>query len=286
MNEEISAQFRTEGSPAFPTVEDTGNDNPASSPEGEQTTTEQTQSQEGDQAPAQEGQEGQPADGEGAGLADHPRWKEREDDWKGRFNEQETRHADELKRVTESMPAQVAAAVSEALKAAGVSKSSDGGVPEQIPNWFGGDEEAWQSFRQWNDQQLAAAEERGVEKTTKAISEKSEAEQRQIAEATDYLNSEVATIETDKAINPKGEKVDRNKLLKFVLDNDLVDSKGRWNYRAGFQMMQGQVASGAAPATQERKQMAADTTSENRAEPQPEPYTTSTDFSKPGARPW
>ena len=119
MNEESMTQFRTEGQPAFPVV-DTGNDNPAPSSGGEETTTEQTPSSEGEQTGTEETPaEGGEAGGEGGddrGFADHPRWKEREENWTTRFNEQETRHADEIKKVTETMETRVSAAVAEALK--------------------------------------------------------------------------------------------------------------------------------------------------------------------------
>ena len=79
--------------------------------------------------------------------------------------------------------------------------------------------------------------------------------------------------------------MDRNKLLKFVLDNDLVDSKGRWNYRAGYQMMAGGTRA-TAGGIAGRKQIASATTSDNSAEQKPQSYMTNVDFSKPGARPW
>lgn len=285
MNEQGMTQFRTEGEPAFPvtpSVENTENDNSASSSEGEQTNTDQTQSQEGDQTPADNGQQ-QDGGADDRGLADHPRWKEREENWTTRFNEQETRHVDEMAKITASIPEKIA----EALKAAGVGASPDGGqtTSSEIPAWFGGDQEQWDSFSKWNNEQLAAAETRGADKAQTAITAKSEAEQKAITDATEYMTSEVAAIESDKEINPRGEKVDKNALLKFVLDNDLVDSKGRWNYKAGFKLMQGQKT---APAgtSKDRKQLAADTTSDNRGEVKPDPVTSSTDFSKPGARPW
>ena len=282
MNEEIATHFRTEGTPAFP-VEKTETDDSAASSTGE-TSTEQTPAAPGEQTGTDtKPDEGDKAGGE-AGFADHPRWKEREEDWTKRFNEQETRHTDELTKVTTSIEAKVA----EALKAAGVgaAPADANATPEQVPAWFGGDEAQWADFRKWNNSELAAAEARGADKAMKGIEEKSQAEQKAIDDATAYMNDEVAGIEADKTLNPKGEKVDRNKLLKFVLDNDLVDSKGRWNYKAAYRMMQGQPAQAAAASTEDRKKLAADTTSENRAEPRPEPYTSSTDFSKPGARPW
>lgn len=281
MNEQIMTQFRTEGTPAFP-VESTESDNSAPSSGGEQTDTTQTQSQEGEQAPAES-----QADGEkekDRGFADDPRWQERESDWKNRFNEQETRHTDELKKLNESIPTLIA----NALKEAGVSKDAPAApadtTPMQIPSWFGGDEQQWAEFQTWNNGLIAQAEDRGAQKAQKAIEEKSTAEQKAIEDATNYMNSEIGVIESDKTINPQGVKVDRNKLLKFTIDNDLVDSQGRWNYKAAFKLMQGQSVN--TPANQDRKKIAAETTSDNTPEVKPNPVTTSTDFSKPGAKPW
>lgn len=281
MNEQISAQFRTEGTPAFP-VESPESDNSAASP-AETTDTTQTQSQEGEQAPA-ESQAGGEEGGKDRGFADDPRWQERESDWKTRFNEQETRHTDELKKLNESIPNLIA----NALKEAGVSKDAPTApasvTPQQIPSWFGGDEQQWAEFQGWNNTLIAQAEDRGAQKAQKAIEDKSTAEQKAIEDATNYMNSEIGVIESDKTINPQGVKVDRNKLLKFTIDNDLVDSNGRWNYKAAFRLMQGVNAP--APANQDRKKIAAETTSDNRPEVRPDPIVTSSDFSKPGARPW
>lgn len=280
MNEQISAQFRTEGTPAFP-VENTESDNSAASP-AETTDTTQTPSPEGEQTPAQPEADGEK--GKDRGFADDPRWQERETDWKNRFNEQETRHTDELKKLNESIPTLIA----EALKQAGVSKETPAGptnnAPQQIPSWFGGDEQQWAEFQTWNNGLIAQAEDRGAQKAQKAIEEKTTAEQKAIEDATNYMNSEISTIESDKTINPQGVKVDRNKLLKFTIDNDLVDSNGRWNYKAAFKLMTGANAS--APANQDRKKIAAETTSDNKPEVRPDPIVSSADFSKPGARPW
>lgn len=268
MTEESKTQFKTEGQPAFP-VADTENDDSASSSEGEETNGDQTQSQEGDQNSG-----GSKDDTEDKNLADHPRWKEREEDWKKRFNDQEKRHTDEIAKLREEFGGKTQ------------QKGDDDQTPVQIPSWFGGDENEWKAFKSWNDQQLAQAEARGAEKAQKAIDQRSEEEQKKIDEATSFFNDEVTAIESDKTLNPQGAKVDRNKLLKFVLDNELVDTKGRWNYRAGWQLMQANVKTSKAPSTDEKKKVAAATTSDKHSETQPPAFMTSADFSKPGNRPW
>jgi len=207
-------------------------------------------------------------------FADHPRWKEREDDWTKRFNEQETRHVDELAKLREDID----------TKIAGVKTDKTESIA--VPAWFGGDEDAWNEYLGFLEKQnegiLTKAEERALSRITAKQTE----EQKAIDVATTYFNESVTAIESDRTINPDGTKVDRNKLLKFTLDNDLVDSKGRWNYRASFQLMKAGATSAKNDSTDEKKKIAAATTSENRAEEKKAGFTTSADFAKPGARPW
>lgn len=259
MSEETKTEFRTEGEPAFPTS-DKENKNSSSSSEGE----ENKGSNDGSQPSGQDSEKkGTDADKDG-GFLNHPRWKEREEDWNKRFNDQETRHQDDLKKIREEFGQQ--------------RKENTGN--SKIPSWFGGDQDAWDAYRADRDAELKAAEERAIDrlKSEKATEDKA------IKEATDYMQTEIATIESDKELNPDGTKVDPNKLLKFVLDNDLVDSKGRWNYRAGFIMMKAN-GSTKPSVSDDRKKVANATNSDSKPEAKPQPYKTSADF-KGAKRPW
>lgn len=251
MDEENKAQFRNEGDPAFET--DTENDNSADSQSGEET--------EG------EGNDGQ---GEGDGQHDdkipfheHPRWKERENEWNNRFNDQEARHKKDLEDLRKEF--------------SGARKENTENT--EIPPWFGGDQKQWDEYRKYEDDRLSKAEERAVEKLTKA----KEAEDKAVKDATDYMESEIKAIEADKDLNPSGSKIDPNKLLKFVLDNELIDSKGRWNYRAGWKFMN---AGKPSPKQQidEKKKIAGATGTDHKGEKKPAPYKTSADFKK--NKPW
>lgn len=279
MTEEIATQFKTEGQPAFP-VTDTENANSAASSTGEQTNTEQTQSQGGEQTQAQskDGGAGQQEDG---GLLDHPRWKEREADWTKRFNDQEARHVEELQKLREEITAKIGGNTQgkEAQAAATI-------TPGQVPSWFGGDEQQWAEFQQWNNGLLSQAKAEARSEALDEIKSKSEAEQKAIDEATTYMNTEITAIESDKELNPKGEKIDRNKLFKIAHDFKLVDTEGRWNWRAAYLISKNQFTSSKNASTEERKAIANATISDNRGETKPAPYATSADFSKPGARPW
>lgn len=262
MTEESKTEFRTEGDKAFP-VMDKENDNSSSSSEGEENNGDQNGSSSEDQ-----NKDGDKKGTEGdkdAGFLDHPRWKQREEDWKKRFNDQETRHSTELQAIREEFGA----------------ARKDNAKETKIPAWFGGDQEQWDAYRADRDTELKAAEERAYER----VKNEKSGEDKAVKEATEYMQSEITAIESDKELNPDGSKIDPNKLLKFVLDNDLVDSKGRWNYRAGFRMMRANGGTNAQNNTGDRKKIAGATTSESKAESTPKPYKTGADF-KGGNRPW
>lgn len=259
MTEETKTEFRTEGEKAFP-VSDKDNENSSSSSEGEENKGGQTDSSTDDS----KGDVNKGAEDKDAGFLDHPRWKEREEDWKKRFNEQEERHATDLKSIREEFSA----------------ARKDNNKQTEIPSWFGGTQEQWDAYRADRDQEIKQAEDRAIER----IKGEKSTEEKAIKEATDYMQNEIAAIESDKELNPDGSKVDPNKLLKFVLDNDLVDSKGRWNYKAGFRMMKAN-SSTSVNANGDRKKIAGATTSESKAESKPQAFKTGADF-KGGKRPW
>ena len=261
-----------EGQPAFP-VADTETDNSADSPSVEEekdTDTEQTPSSEEDKGSDENKDAGASDNDDDTNLAKHPRWKEREDDWKNRFNEQETRHQKELDDKIS------------ALREEFEGKLPKGETSDEVPAWFGGDKAAWDAYRADQAETIKQA----TENIRNEARQKEEAQQKAIQEATDFMNSEVAGIEGDKTLNPDGVKVDRNKLFKFVHDNKLVDTEGRWNYRAGWQLMQAGVKSAKKETIQEKKEVANATNSESRAETEKPNYTTSEDFQNPSERPW
>lgn len=259
MSEETKTEFRTEGEKAFPT--DKENDNSSSSSEGEENNGDQKDSSTDDSKG--DGNKGAEGDKD-AGFLDHPRWKEREEDWKKRFNDQEERHQADLKAIREEF---------------GTARK-DNAKQTEIPSWFGGTQEQWDAYRADRDQEIKQAEDRAIER----VKGEKTAEEKAIKEATDYMQSEITAIESDKELNPDGSKIDPNKLLKFVLDNDLVDSKGKWNYRAGFRMMK---ANGGTTTQNngDRKKIAGATTSESKAESKPQAFKTGADF-KGNKRPW
>lgn len=158
----------------------------------------------------------------------------------------------------------------------------------QIPAWFGGNQAQWDEYRTWLDGRLTQIEESAIGKTfEKATAQASEAQKR-VDEATEYFRGELAAITADKEMNPSGKAIDPNKLLKIVLDNDLVDSQGRWNYRAGMRLYNSHPTAAHAPKPGDKK--LADATMDgagaggSKVEPQAKTFKTAKDFAK--KRPW
>lgn len=230
----------------------TENDNSGDSSPDKETNIDQTQSDDGNI------KSDETKIGDDKRLDEHPRWQERERDWRTRFNEQEKKHLGEISSLRE-----------EILGRFDKESKTDS---IDIPSWFGGDEAQWRDFQKWNSELVSKAKSEALGEITK----KSEAEQKRIDEATSFFNSEVETIENDSTLNPNRIKIDRNKLLKTALDFELVDTQGRWNYKAAWQFMKN--AQGKSQVSDEKKKIAEATTSEKGAETKKPSFMTSKDF--------
>jgi hypothetical protein len=208
---------------------------------------------------------------------EHPRWKQREDEWTERFNDQEKRHQETLAKALQDIDNKF----NERSKATEVSK---------IPSWFGGTQEAWNEYQADQKAESERVKAEAIQATIDQMKSKTSTEEDAVKKATDYMNSEVDFLSKDEKLNPEKVKFDTNALVKFTIENELVNTKGQWNYRAAFQMMK---ASGLIKAkekitvTPERKALADATTDKSsKGEQSPKDYKTSLDFKKPGARPW
>lgn len=260
MSEEINADnsLRREGDLAF-SDNDTANETDGDSQSKEENKYGNTQSDEGENTHK----------GKDIPFHDHPRWKQREDEWNSRFNTQEQRHQDDLKTIREEFG----------------SKRKENDTQTKIPAWFGGTQEQWDTYNFDLNEKLTAAEERAEKRAYEKLHSEKNNEEKATKDATEFLHSEISTIESDRELNPTGMKVDAEKLLKVVLDNQLIDTKGRWNYRAGWKILSATSGTDSSKEkTDEKKKIAASTTSESRAESKPKSYTTSDDFKKD--RPW
>ena len=269
MTEEDAAAFQREGE--ITVAESTDEDTSADSQSEKDNQEGESDSQQRDK---------NTADDKDLPFHEHPRWKEREDEWTRRFNDQETRHADELKQALEGI-----------RKEFGQARDANA-KQTQIPAWFGGTQEQWDAYRADRDAELKAAGDAAVKEARESLKNEQGAEAKAVEEATAYLRSEMAAIEGDKTLNPSGKKIDRetaDKLLKTVIDNELIDTKGRWNYRAGWRLMNaGSAEAKPAPKvdTKEKKEVAAASTSESRggSEKDKPAIATSDTFKK--NRPW
>lgn len=206
---------------------------------------------------------------------EHPRWLEREEEWNKRFNEQEKRHGEQLAQALKAIKEEIGDARRENDQA-------------KIPSWFGGTDEQWAEYKADRDRELKETEERAKKAVIQEYESKTSTEDKAVKEATDYLNAEIKTISSDKVLNPEGLKVDPETLVKFTIENELVDTKGRWNYRAAFKMMKSAgIIKPKTVVTQERKELGGATVDKNpKGEPAQKTTKSSLDFKKPGARPW
>lgn len=251
MTEKTMAQFNREGYVAL--FEDTENEDSTESPT-EINKADDTQAPEGDEKNTPE----DPDKDKPFHL--HPRWKQREEELNKRFNDQELRHQDDMKTVREEF-----------------TTTRKGDEQTDVPSWFGGTDEQYKDYRASRDAEIQGAEDRAYAR----VNSTKTAEEKLVSDATNYMKSEMTAIESDATLNPTGSKIDPNKLLKIVMDNDLVDSKGKWNYRAGFRMMQSTTPK---ETNEDRKKLADLTNLEAKGESKPANFKTSADFKK--SRPW
>jgi len=257
MTENNQAELRHEGENPFAPKDEKENSTDSPSEETKHEEEENKGDEEGNKKPDEDPDKDKP-------FHEHPRWTQRESEWTKRFNEQETRHQEDLQKIREEF--------------SGARKENANNT--EIPSWFGGDQDQWNAYRADRDKELKEAADMAIKNLSKA----KEDEDKAVKDATEYMQKQIEALESDKSINPTGSKIDPNKLLKYVLDNDLVDSQGRWNYRAGFKAMK---AESKAPIveTKQRKEIAAATGTEARGEEKPTNYKTGADF-KGAKRPW
>jgi hypothetical protein len=153
-----------------------------------------------------------------------------------------------------------------------------------VPAWFGGgnqDTNIKKLYKDFLDEQDERIVGKAEERVLNRIKKEKEDQDKAVADANKWFDDSTSAIETKFKT-----KVDRTKLLKFVMDNELIDSKGRWNYEKGYEFMT--ALSGKKPAsdTNERKQFAGIGPNNAGSEQAEKDVATSDDFSKPANRPW
>lgn len=145
---------------------------------------------------------------------------------------------------------------------------------DEIPGWFGGDAKQWKDYQAHLANTAKDTEERAYQKFK---SERDAVDKAQ-KDANEWFESEIKAIETSAKTT-----IDRNKLLELVVKHELVDSKGRWNYKAAYEILKG--ATSTQDPNKDRKKLADSTTQDGGGgEPESKTYKTSEDFRK--ERPW
>jgi hypothetical protein len=140
-----------------------------------------------------------------------------------------------------------------------------------IPNWFGGDEAQWKSYQEDQSRIIEEAKNKAVTE----IESKTQVEKDRLKQANDWFESSIAELEAT------GLKVGRNKVLKKAMDEELVDTQGRWNYKAAAKLLLAEEQT-PKPNLTAKKNLAASTTTDSKAEDKPKDYVTSADLKKMG----
>lgn len=238
-----SADIRHEGQPAFPSEPE--KETPASSPEDIKPT---------ETDPSAPGANKEPD--KQVPFHEHPRWKQREQEWNQRLEDMQRDYEDKLNQ-----------------KFAEVKPHED----PTIPNWFGGDKQQWQDFQTYlesmSDQKAAAK----VEEYKKA----QEAETAKVKAANDYIEGEIDRLKAD------GKDFDRNELLKVVNDYRPVNEQGYWDFDKAYDILEMKRKANAPvqPDPAIRKQAGAIEKTSTKTDPGKKDYMTNEDFRR-GGRPW
>lgn len=197
---------------------------------------------------------------------DHPRWKEREEQWNKRLEEQREEFDKKL------------AALDPKNKPEDEKNGSD-----VIPEWFGGDLKQWKAYQA--DQRKLLADSR--KEWEQELKNTHSAQEKAVVEANKHFDESVLKIEA-----ASGQKVDRKELLQFVIDNQIVDLKTqKWDYEKGYRWMTAEKkangSSNQGGGRQARKDLAgATTTDAGKGEKETSTVKTSDDFKNPAERPW
>lgn len=283
---------------------------PISTPEVVETTTpesstETNQEEQTGSSAGTEGNEGsapqQTDDFSGVPFHEHPRWKQRDQEWERKFEENNARWEKEVE-------ARVSQAVATALaKNQPKDDAPDTTDTEQIPVWFGGGQDtpevrqAWKEFRRAQKAENESFAKSITEQVLKEIQQGSTAQKDAQDEANKHFEQSVIALEAQH-----GRRVDREALLKYVVENQIVDLKTqRWDYARGYRWMMAEAGNPlpagtqpapnpnpSVPATppsnkQDRKNLAgASVAGGGKGGDGARTYATSEDFADPSKRPW
>ena len=148
-------------------------------------------------------------------------------------------------------------------------------VPESFKRLFGDDEEVYRIWKAEQDEREKALRADIIKEIQQEKQKEIEGKQKEEQEWSDYFNSEIESLQED------GFQFDPDKLQKFVLDNEIVDSRGVYDLKKGLlKMMNAQPKPNPA-----RKYIADMTSGGTSTESEKKDYATEADF-RNGRRPW
>jgi len=181
----------------------------------------------------------------------HPRWKEREDDWNKRLEEQERKFHKEIDEVKDE-----------------TKKIS---TPEKtVPNWFsqlyGDDQDVYREYQQAHQQERDELK----EDIRKEMNENKKKEIEDVEKAEDWIDSEIETIGADNNIDlsKQGGKNDlRNEFVSFMQDKKIFNEQGNLDFKTGWQFFNQEKDGAKKEKDDARKKIADNTGSDNRGEP-------------------
>ena len=147
-------------------------------------------------------------------------------------------------------------------------------VPEAFKRLFGDDPEVYQLWKSEQDDREKTLRAEIIKEINAQKEEESKAEQKEVEEWQEYFGGEIQSLKDD------GYSFDADKLQKFVIDNDITDSRGVYDLKRGLLRMMNQNK--ANPA---RKAIADMTGGGKSTEQEVKNYATDEDFKGPN-RPW
>lgn len=242
MPEEVG-EIKREGALAFPVEPE--KETPASPPEDKKpddTTGTSNQDKKPDAAPVP--------------FHEHPRWKQRENEWQSKLDSMRTEYDDKLNKFAEA------------------TKPHE---DPTIPQWFGGDKTQWTDFQGY----LGTLKGEAKADAIREIKGEQEAEQAKLKAANDYIENEIVRLNAD------GKEFDRNELLKVVNDFRPVNEQGYWDFDKAYDILQMKKSANQIPPPDPliRKQAGAIDKSSSKTDSSKKDFMTNEDFRK-GGRPW
>jgi hypothetical protein len=147
----------------------------------------------------------------------------------------------------------------------------------ELPSWWGGDEKQWTEFQA----HLSTLEEKAAQRAISQFKSEQEQQKSAIESANAWFQSSINDLKSS------GETIDDNtvnRILKKAEEEQLIDSQGRWNYKAAWKLLKAEdTAATPKPNVDEKKQIAGASTAP-QTEPEKRSYKTSDDFR--GKKPW